>query len=517
MPSNLRIKNAIVSVSDKTNLVSFAKKLIEKDINIYSTGGTLKVLQEAGLEVTSIEQYTDSAEMFDGRVKTLHPKIHGGILARSDNESDLATLEKYNIANFELVCVNLYPFEKVVNSFELVGDEELKKAIENIDIGGPAMIRAAAKNYSHTAVVIDISQYSLVEKELENNDACIGESLRLELCNDAFSRISQYDSRISEFMNMVNEREIPEIHNLGLKKAQSLRYGENPHQKGGFYIRDEKDIPWKQLHGKELSYNNLLDMDAALKIGSEFSNVCAIFKHTNPCGLATGGTQLENLTRAIETDNVSYFGGIAVFSEPVEKTTAKKLSESFFEMIVAPAYHEDAFGVLSKKKNLRLIETKFCKSDALEIRSASSGYLVQEPDQAVLAKDNINIVTKTKPSDADIEELLFAFKSIKFIKSNAIVFTKKGQTLGIGAGQMSRIDSMQFAIAKASKAKLSLAGSFLGSDAFFPFRDVVDEAAKLGVKGIIQPGGSIRDEESIAAADEAGIMMVFTASRHFRY
>lgn len=513
-----KIERAIISVSDKTGLIELAEELKKYAIEIYSTGGTLQKLVEAGIDARGIESYTKYPEMLDGRVKTLHPRIHGGILAKRDDERHMQSLSDHEISTFDLVIINLYPFEEVIrrDSFSF------EDAIENIDIGGPSMVRSAAKNYNDVAVVIDPSQYDTLKNELKAGEGATSREFRFELMLEAFRRTASYDAVIARYLSGVQGTDFPESLSLPLKKVQSLRYGENPHQKAAFYQPAVAgDLSWQKLHGKELSYNNLLDLDAAIRLGSDFSRpVCAVFKHTNPCGVAAGGSPAENLERAIKTDPVSFFGGIAVFNEPVSPDAAAIINKYFFEIVVAPDFPEESFSKLKEKKNIRLVKVPGMNTlveNPLEIRSVASGFLVQETDREIPEIANLKTVTQKKPTDEELNELLFAFQMSKFVKSNAVVFTRDSMTLGIGAGQMSRVDSIRFAIAKAEQAELSLEGSYLGSDAFFPFRDSVDMAVAAGARGIIQPGGSIRDEESIKAADEAGIIMVTTGIRHFRH
>lgn len=513
-----QIKRAIISTSDKEGLVELGKTLQELNIEIYSTGGTLRTLLDSGVEATSIENYTEFPEMLDGRVKTLHPKIHGGILAIRDNKAHQESLSAYNILTFDLVVINLYPFEKVIQRDEF----SFEDAIENIDIGGPSMVRAAAKNYNDVAVVVSPSQYPELAKRLKENDAALSKEYRFELAINAFNHTASYDSIISQYLNNIQGYYLADIENHTMKKTQKLRYGENPHQKAAFFTPTLlKELPWKQLHGKELSYNNLLDIDISLKVGFDFKkSVCAIFKHTNPCGIGAGSSQKENLLKAMATDPVSFFGGIVLFNEKVLAESAQELSKHFFEIVIAPSFEEEAFKILSAKKNLRLIEVpnmKNISSSSYDIRSAAFGYLMQENDKKVIEQSDLQIVSKAQPSQEDIDELLFAFQVVKYIKSNAIVFTKNGQTLGVGAGQMSRVDSIRFAIEKSKMAELSLQGSYLASDAYFPFKDGVELAIEAGVRAVIQPGGSIRDQESIDAANEAGIIMAMTGFRHFRH
>lgn len=512
------IKRAIISVSDKSGLIDLAGILKEKNVEIYSTGGTLRALLENDIPAKSVESYTQFPEMLDGRVKTLHPKIYGGILARRDLPNHMESLSSHDILEFDLVIVNLYPFEKVIQK----SDFSFEEAIENIDIGGPSMIRAAAKNFQDTAVLVDPSQYDDFIRRFQENDGSLAREYRFELSRIAYTRTSAYDSVISNYMNRLQDESFPKIMNSSFKKFSDLRYGENPHQKGAFYYSIESDaLPWKQLHGKELSYNNFLDMDAAIRVALDFtSNVCAIFKHTNPCGIASAKDQKTNLEKAIETDPKSYFGGIATFNDELLPETADLLNQSFFEIVVAPSFHPDALEKLKTKKNLRVIEVldmKNLKSPHLDLKTSSFGMLVQETDHKIVTPEEMNIVSKTQANQEDLNQMAFGFQVVKYVKSNAVVFVKDGQTLAIGAGQMSRVDSIEFAIQKAKNAGLSLKESYLASDAFFPFRDGVDLAIKAGVKGIIQPGGSIRDEESIAAVNEAGVIMAFTGVRHFRH
>ncbi|MDH5717411.1 MAG: bifunctional phosphoribosylaminoimidazolecarboxamide formyltransferase/IMP cyclohydrolase [Spirochaetia bacterium] len=513
-----KIERAIISVSDKTGLIELAKELDKHGIEIYSTGGTLRTLNEAGIDAISIGKYTGFPEILDGRVKTLHPKVHGGILAKRDNDSHMESLSSYDVLTFDLVCINLYPFEEVVRKDNFTFEE----AIENIDIGGPSMIRAAAKNYKDVAVIVDPSQYKEFLRRFSENSGEFSEEYRFQLAVEAFSRTASYDSIISQYLYGLQGEKFPAGFSLAMKRFQNLRYGENPHQEGAFFMPAlSEKLPWDQLHGKELSYNNFLDLDAAISVARDFSEpVCAIFKHTNPCGISLGKTQLENLERAIQTDPVSFFGGIISFNDKIEPETAELINKHFFEIVVAPEYDDKALEILKKKKNLRLIKIPNLHElsmSQIEIKNSSFGFLLQESDSRIVTEKDLNIVTKKKPEKNEIEELLFAFQVVKYIKSNAVVFTKDNHTLGIGAGQMSRLDSMDIAVKKAKDAKLDLTGSCMASEAFFPFRDAVDLAIKAGAKAIIQPGGSMNDEESIKAADEAGIIMAFTGIRHFRH
>lgn len=513
-----KIQRAIISVSDKTNLEILGKFLQELSVEIYSTGGTLQYLVEKGIAAQAIESYTMFPEMLSGRVKTLHPKIHAGILARRGNEEDRKAIQEHGIKTFDLVVVNLYPFSEVISREKFSFEE----AIENIDIGGPAMIRAAAKNYQDVAVVVNPQQYGRLIEELKVNGGATSESFRFSLMIEAFSHTATYDSLIAQYLLSIEQDEIPEKFFLPLVREQNLRYGENPHQKAAFYLSfGQGELKWKKLHGKELSYNNILDLDIALKVGMEFpENICAIFKHNNPCAIVAGRSQKENLEKALAADPVSFFGGIVLFNEVLEKEAAEILRDHFLEIIVSEDFSKEALEILQKKKNLRLIQVsqiRSLRSNFRELRSAAGGFLLQTSDSVMLTSENLQIVSQTKPNEALIEEMLFAFRVVKYIKSNAVVFTKDKMTLGIGAGQMSRVDSVKFAIEKAKSAGFSLKDSVLASDAFFPFRDGVDLAIAEGVKAIIQPGGSVRDEESIQAADEAQVVMAFTGIRHFRH
>ncbi|MBN1156439.1 bifunctional phosphoribosylaminoimidazolecarboxamide formyltransferase/IMP cyclohydrolase, partial [Candidatus Woesearchaeota archaeon] len=503
------------SVSDKTGVADFAKELIKLDFEIISTGGTAGLLEKEGIKVTKISDYTGFPEILDGRVKTLHPKIHGGILARNTKEH-LGQLSKNEIPVIDIVVVNLYPFESTV-SRECTIDE----AIENIDIGGPTMIRAAAKNFERIIVVVDPADYPSIINELKN-DKNVSAQKRFELAGKVFEHTARYDSLINNYLNKIQKVEFPGVMNISMKIAQKLRYGENPHQKASVYTEflGKGIANSKAISGKEMSFNNYLDASSALGLISEFSDetVCAILKHTNPCGCAAGKDCRDAFEKAKQTDPSSAFGGIVAFSRELDKETAGEVAKTFFEIVIAPGFSEDALNTLKEKKNLRIIEAPLLKKEkSLDVKRISGGYLVQENDTGEVTTNNIKVVTKREPSKEEIEDMLFAWKVIRHIKSNAIIYVKGKQTLGIGAGQMSRIDSNEIAIRKAEKVKLSLNGSVLASDAFFPFRDNVDLAAKQGVVSIIQPGGSLKDEESIKACDENNISMVFTGRRCFRH
>lgn len=510
------IRRALISVSDKAGLKELATALTKNKTEIFSTGGTLKFLREQGFAATAVEEYTGFPEMMDGRVKTLHPKIHGGFLARRDVPAHLEAAKKHNILLFDLVVINLYPFESVTAKTETTFEE----AVENIDIGGPAMIRSAAKNAAAVTVLVSTGQYPSFLDELANNDGATTLAFREQARLEAYRRTAAYDAAIANYLEGRNG--IQGIR-LSLVEKQGLRYGENPHQGASYQVEAGKDVPWKQLAGKELSFNNILDLDIAIRLAADFSGpVCAIFKHTNPCGVATGEDQAQILQYAMDADPVSFFGGIVVFNRPLTKAAAEKLSPHFFELIIAPEFIEGAFEILAAKKNLRLITVDFTRLDAAktkDIRSVpgAGGYLMQDQDLPLWNEADLKVVSKAKADEQTMLDLAFATRVAKFVKSNAVVFASAGRTLAIGAGQMSRIDSIRIAETKAADAKLTLKGSVMASEAFFPFRDSVDTCAKIGVRAIVQPGGSIKDADSITAADEHGLVLVFTGMRHFRH
>lgn len=509
------LRRALISVSDKTGLAEFARALAERSVEIYSTGGTLQFLREAKIPALAVEDYTGFPEMMDGRVKTLHPKIHGGFLARRDLESHLDAAAHHGIKLFDLVVVNLYPFERVTAN----PDATFEEAVENIDIGGPAMVRSAAKNAASVAVVVSPSDYARVLAELAAHENATTLALREELRVKAYQRTAAYDASIASYLETKQGKKALR---LQLVEKQSLRYGENPHQSASYLVEAESPEAWKQLHGKELSFNNILDLDIALRLAQDFSDgVCAIFKHTNPCGVAVGENQAEILQHAMDTDPVSFFGGIVVFNRPLGKAAAEKLAPHFFELIIAPQFIEGAFETLAAKKNLRLIEANFAAmqkhpSDLRAVPGAG-GYLLQDTDWTLWNNEDIKVVSQKAINAETREDLAFALRVAKFVKSNSVVFASGKRTLAIGAGQMSRIDSIRIAEIKARDAKLLLKGSVMASEAFFPFRDSVDMCAALGVRAIVQPGGSIKDSESIAAADEHGIGLLFSGMRHFRH
>jgi len=511
------MKKALISVSDKTGLVEFAKDLSRLGIELLSTGGTAKLLQENGLNVTEVAEYTKYPEMMDGRVKTLHPKIHGGILAVRDNKDHMKKAEENEIKMIDMVVVNLYPFEKVIRK----EDVKIEEAIENIYIGGPSMVRSAAKNHKYVTVVVDPKDYQLIIEELKKNEY-VTEKTRQYLAVKAFARTADYDSTIDSFLSeKLNNQKVLR---MGLKDGQRLRYGENPHQTA-FFFRDEgiKEpcvSNLKQLHGKEMSYNNIMDTDGALELVKEFDEpCCAIIKHANPCGVAVAENISDAYKKARETDPVSAFGGIVAFNRPVDKKTAEEIGTSFVEVVVAPSFEKSALSELQKKKNIRILESGELGKPGPDLiyKKVTGGLLVQDKDIHQIHKSDLKVVTKREPTEDEMKGLLFAWKVVKHIKSNAIVYTKKDQTIGIGAGQMSRVDSSEVAAMKAAKQKLKIKGTVLASDAFFPFPDAVEIAAEAGVTAVIQPGGSIRDEEVIKAADKHNIAMVFTGFRCFRH
>jgi phosphoribosylaminoimidazolecarboxamide formyltransferase/IMP cyclohydrolase len=527
------IKQALLSVSDKSGLVEFASGLAKLGVSLLSTGGTAKLLAGGGLKVTEVADYTGFPEMLDGRVKTLHPKIHGGLLARREDAAHLRAITDAGIPLIDLLVVNLYPFESAVAK----ADCTLETAIENIDIGGPAMVRSAAKNWRGVGVVTDAAQYAGVLDEIKRSGA-LSDDTRFALAIAAFNRISNYDAAISDYLSSLQADgtrcEFPAQSNGRFVKLQDLRYGENPHQRAALY-RDLYPAPGslvtaRQVQGKELSYNNLADADAAWECVKSFDEpACVIVKHANPCGVAIGGDCAQVYARAFATDPTSAFGGIIAFNRPLDAIAAQALSKQFVEVLIAPAYAADALGVLAAKANVRVLEIPLAGvrrdgatawdqgRNAHDVKRIGSGLLIQSADNRNVAAAELKVVTKMQPTPRQLSDLLFAWRVAKYVKSNAIVFCGNGQTLGVGAGQMSRIDSARMASIKAANAGLTLAGSVVASDAFFPFRDGVDAVAEAGAKAIIQPGGSVRDDEVVAAADEHGIAMAYTGVRHFRH
>jgi phosphoribosylaminoimidazolecarboxamide formyltransferase / IMP cyclohydrolase len=526
-PDKVQVRRALISVYDKSGIVDLARRLAESGVQILSTGGTSRALAEAGLPVTDISEATGYPEILDGRVKTLHPSIHGGLLAIRGDPDHRAQMEEQAIEPIDLVVVNLYPFESVARSSAGAAD-----VIENIDIGGPAMIRAAAKNHNDVAVVTDPADYALVMEELAANDGCTTLATRRHLAARAFARTAAYDTAIADWFGSRGDG--ASILRIAGRQAQILRYGENPHQTAALYVGGDARpgvATARQLQGKELSYNNLNDADAAFELASEFdsreSACVAIIKHANPCGVAIAGTLAEAYRSALACDPVSAFGGVVAVNRPLDAEAARLVGDLFTEVIIAPAVEEDAREYLAQKKNLRLLVTGAMAdpdaSGAL-LRSIAGGFLVQSRDNGRISAADLKVVTKKAPDEREIADLVFAFTIAKHVKSNAIVYARNGATVGIGAGQMSRVDSSRIAARKAEDAARqagageSLAiGSVVASDAFFPFPDGLLSAVEAGATAAIQPGGSMRDEEVIAAADEAGIAMVFTGMRHFRH
>lgn len=529
----LTIKRALLSVSDKTDILPLATSLHAANVTLLSTGGTYKTLQNAGIPVTEVASLTGFPECLDGRVKTLHPVIHGGILARTSYEPDNTELNQLQIEPIELVVVNLYPFSSVISK----SDVAIAEATEYIDIGGPTMVRAAAKNFAHVTILSNPTQYSTFLAEF-NSSSAISYQTRLHLAQQAFNHTYEYERAISNYFDTIlhaetNEsieghatesKEVPKIEQtyfqVNLPLHNSLRYGENPHQEASIYGEPEKFIDC--FHGKELSYNNYLDIDSAVRLYQDFHDTdptCAIFKHTIPCGVASAPTLKEAYLKAFSTDKVSPFGGIVLCNTLLDLDTAKAIDSIFTEIIIAPEYSDDALSLLTQKKNRRLIRllTKQGISSQKQFRSIFGGTLVQDQDNKAIDKASFKVVTKRQPSPKEMQDMLFAWKIVRHVKSNAIVFAKDEQTLGIGSGQTSRVDSSEIAVSKAAKEQLSLVGSAIASDAFFPFSDGIEAAAHAGATAVIQPGGSVRDQEVIDKANEFGLTMVFTSTRHFKH
>ncbi|MDQ2745875.1 MAG: bifunctional phosphoribosylaminoimidazolecarboxamide formyltransferase/IMP cyclohydrolase [Acidobacteriota bacterium] len=571
-----KIKRALISVSDKDGIVELAKKLSEFGVEIISTGGTAKVLREAGLTVTDVSQITDFPEMMDGRVKTLHPKIHGAFLGLRDNENHLEAMRTHSITPIDLVVVNLYPFEQTIEN----ADVTVAEAVEQIDIGGPAMIRSASKNWRDVLVVTDARLYEKVTQEMAANDGAVSLATRRTFAALAFTQTAHYDSIISDYLveqlsdeefdtveefhpladdpmfkiyeeterlfgdddddddevlddddqkdfsqnghNVTEDEEFSFEDNLELEKIGDLRYGENPHQRAALYktfVEDGGIAEAEQLHGKEMSFNNYVDADAAWNLVCEFDQtVCAIIKHTNPSGVGIGANTVEAYRKALATDSVSAFGGIVAFNTKVDAATAKIVSEIFTEVVLAPDFDADALEIFQSKKNLRVLKVqKVEDAENLEYKQISGGMLVQNRDNLIVTASDLKIVSKRQPTEKEIGAMLFAWKICKHVKSNAIIFANDTETLGVGAGQMNRVDSVRIAAMRAQRFELDLRNSVVASDAFFPFRDNIDEAAKFGIAGVIQPGGSVKDVEVIEAADEHDLAMVFTGVRHFKH
>jgi len=546
-----KVRRALVSVSDKTGLADFAETLADLGVEIISTGGTAKALRDSGLKVTDVSEVTGFPEMMDGRVKTLHPKIHGAFLALRDNKEHVAAMKAHGIEPIDMVVVNLYPFEETIAKDGV----SLAEAVENIDIGGPAMIRSASKNWRDVAVVTDSRSYGEVANELKDNDGSLSLETRQRLATLAYTRTASYDLAISSylarqlsdadlelleplnplgnlsFIESVEVREesdpkdsLPSEDSIDLAKVTDLRYGENPHQKAALYSTGESGgiANAEQLHGKEMSFNNYVDAEAAWNLVQDVDDLAvAIIKHTNPSGVGLGASNEEAYRRALSTDPVSAFGGIVAFNRPVDAIVATSVNEVFTEVVIAPAYDDAALDIFRSKKNLRVLRLAGPAIDdhrsVLEYKQISGGFLVQDRDAQRLSSADLKIVTERQPNPEEIRAMLLAWTVCKHVKSNAIVFANGEKTLGVGAGQMNRVDSVRIAAMRAERFDLPLKGSVLASDAFFPFRDNVDEAAKYGVSAIIQPGGSIKDDESIAAANEHGIAMAFTGIRHFKH
>src|ERR1700748_1914044 len=520
------IKQALISVSDKSGIVDFAKSLSELGVKILSTGGTAKLLADAGLAVTEVADYTGFPEMLDGRVKTLHPKVHGGILARRDLPEHMAALEKHEIPTIDLLVVNLYPFVQTVAKEEC----SLEDAIENIDIGGPTMLRSAAKNHRDVTVIVDPADYAAVLDEMRANGNTVGYATNFRLATKVFAHTAQYDGAITNYLTSLGEdrshqtrNAYPATLNLAFDKVQDLRYGENPHQQAAFYrdiaVPSGSLANYTQLQGKELSYNNIADADAAWGCVKTMQGPpCVIIKHANPCGVALGANALEAYAKAFKTDPTSAFGGIIAFNREVNEATAQAVAKQFVEVLIAPAFSAAARQVFAAKQNVRRLEIALGDGhNAFDLKRVGGGLLVQSLDAKNVQPHELRVVTKRHPTPKEMDDLLFAWRVAKFVKSNAIVFCANGMTMGVGAGQMSRIDSARIAGIKADNAGLTLKGTAVASDAFFPFRDGLDVVCDAGATCVIQPGGSMRDEEVINAADERGIAMVLTGTRHFRH
>ncbi|MBN2866114.1 MAG: bifunctional phosphoribosylaminoimidazolecarboxamide formyltransferase/IMP cyclohydrolase [Thiotrichales bacterium] len=517
------VRRALISVSDKTGILEFAESLTAMNVAILSTGGTYKVLSEAGLPVTEVSEYTGFPEMMDGRVKTLHPKIHGGLLGRRG--TDDAIMAEHGIDAIDMVVVNLYPFEATVANPNC----KLEDAVENIDIGGPTMLRSAAKNHKDVAVVTDPADYSRILEEMQANNGQLAHATRFDLAIKTFEQTSRYDGAISNYFGKMFSTDeadtFPRTYNTQFVKKQTMRYGENPHQNAAFYTErnpSEASISTAtQLQGKELSFNNIADTDAALELVKTFSETaCVIVKHANPCGVSIGATQFEAYDRAYKTDPTSAFGGIIAFNTELDAQTAQAIVDrQFVEVIIAPTVSAEAVAIVEAKKNVRLLACGElgAQQTAHDFKRVTGGLLVQDRDLGMVAEADLKVVTKKSPTAEQMKDLMFAWKVAKFVKSNAIVYVKDGMTIGVGAGQMSRVYSAKIAGIKASDEGLEVPGSVMASDAFFPFRDGIDAAAEAGITAVIHPGGSMRDQEVIDAADEHGIAMVFTGMRHFKH
>ncbi|MCS0384542.1 bifunctional phosphoribosylaminoimidazolecarboxamide formyltransferase/IMP cyclohydrolase [Vibrio diabolicus] len=524
------IRRALISVSDKTGIVEFAQALAERGVDILSTGGTARQLAEQGIAVTEVSDYTGFPEMMDGRVKTLHPKVHGGVLGRRGQDDDV--MEKHGINPIDMVVVNLYPFAETVAKEGCT----LADAVENIDIGGPTMVRSAAKNHKDVTIVVNAHDYDRVISEMDENEKSLTLETRFDLAIAAFEHTAAYDGMIANYFGTMvpsygenkegdEESKFPRTFNQQFEKKQDMRYGENSHQAAAFYVEanpQEASVSTaRQIQGKALSYNNIADTDAALECVKEFNEpACVIVKHANPCGVALGKDILEAYNRAYQTDPTSAFGGIIAFNQELDAETATAIVErQFVEVIIAPSVSAEAIEVVAAKKNVRLLECGewSTKTTGFDVKRVNGGLLVQDRDQGMVSLDDLKVVSKRQPTEEELKDALFCWKVAKYVKSNAIVYAKGDMTIGVGAGQMSRVYSAKIAGIKASDEGLEVAGSVMASDAFFPFRDGIDAAAEAGIKCVIQPGGSMRDDEVIAAADEHGMAMIFTGMRHFRH
>ncbi|NOH69417.1 bifunctional phosphoribosylaminoimidazolecarboxamide formyltransferase/IMP cyclohydrolase [Vibrio rotiferianus] len=524
------IRRALISVSDKTGIVEFAQALAERGVDILSTGGTARLLAEQGIAVTEVSDYTGFPEMMDGRVKTLHPKVHGGVLGRRGQDDDV--MEKHGINPIDMVVVNLYPFAETVAKEGCT----LADAVENIDIGGPTMVRSAAKNHKDVTIVVNAGDYQRVIAEMDTNDKSLTLETRFDLAIAAFEHTAAYDGMIANYFGTMvpsygenkegdEESKFPRTFNQQFEKKQDMRYGENSHQAAAFYVEanpQEASVSTaRQIQGKALSYNNIADTDAALECVKEFNEpACVIVKHANPCGVALGKDILEAYNRAYQTDPTSAFGGIIAFNQELDAETATAIVErQFVEVIIAPSVSAEAIEVVAAKKNVRLLECGewTTKTTGFDVKRVNGGLLVQDRDQGMVSLDDLKVVSKRQPTEEELKDALFCWKVAKYVKSNAIVYSKGDMTIGVGAGQMSRVYSAKIAGIKAADEGLQVEGCVMASDAFFPFRDGIDAAAEAGIKCVIQPGGSMRDDEVIAAADEHGMAMIFTGMRHFRH
>ncbi|ENE9348969.1 bifunctional phosphoribosylaminoimidazolecarboxamide formyltransferase/IMP cyclohydrolase [Vibrio fluvialis] len=524
------IRRALISVSDKTGIVEFAKALSERGVDILSTGGTARLLAEQGIAVTEVSDYTGFPEMMDGRVKTLHPKVHGGILGRRGQDDEV--MNTHAINPIDMVVVNLYPFAQTVANPNCT----LADAVENIDIGGPTMVRSAAKNHKDVTIIVNASDYDRVIAEMDANEKSLTLDTRFDLAIAAFEHTAAYDGMIANYFGTMvpsygenkegdEESKFPRTFNQQFIKKQDMRYGENSHQDAAFYVEanpEEASVSTaRQIQGKALSYNNIADTDAALECVKEFAEpACVIVKHANPCGVALGGDILEAYNRAYQTDPTSAFGGIIAFNRELDAATATAIVErQFVEVIIAPSVSAEAIDVVAAKKNVRLLECGewHSKTTGFDVKRVNGGLLVQDRDQGMVTLGDLKVVSQRQPTEEELKDALFCWKVAKYVKSNAIVYAKGDMTIGVGAGQMSRVYSAKIAGIKAADEGLEVAGSVMASDAFFPFRDGIDAAAEAGIKCVIQPGGSMRDDEVIAAADEHGMAMIFTGMRHFRH